>query len=243
MNPQYPQYPQAGQPPALMPTKIEAGQAPGVQYRVQGELVPALSMWLDGTVNVFFEHHVVLWKSPRLTIHLKPLKGAFKRMIAGMHIFMTRGARPRRDRLLARRRGPCLPAASAAWPGDRGARAPVPRRHRQFGLRLHAARRASPICSSAARASSWTASPRDESEGVVWLHGYGNVFEKALAPGEQIDVEPGGWIYRDESVRMEPMVYGLQHGHLRRRRPARLQPLHRSGSRRHPVDVRPPGAV
>ena len=28
-----------------------------------------------------------------------------------------------------------------------------------------------------------------ESEGVVWLHGYGNVFEKVLAPGEQIDVE------------------------------------------------------
>ena len=36
-----------------------------------------------------------------------------------------------------------------------------------------------------------------QSEGVVWLHGYGNVFEKVLAPGEQIDVEPGSWIYRD----------------------------------------------
>lgn len=33
-------------------------------------------------------------------------------------------------------------------------------------------------------------------EGMVWLHGYGNVFEKILAPGEQIDVEPSGWIYR-----------------------------------------------
>jgi uncharacterized protein (AIM24 family) len=51
-----------------------------------------------------------------------------------------------------------------------------------------------------------------ESEGVVWLHGYGNVFEKVLAPGEQIDVEPGSWIYRDEGVRMDPQVYGLRTG-------------------------------
>ncbi len=28
-------------------------------------------------------------------------------------------------------------------------------------------------------------------EGVLWLHGYGNVFEKMLAPNEQIDIEPG----------------------------------------------------
>jgi uncharacterized protein (AIM24 family) len=51
-----------------------------------------------------------------------------------------------------------------------------------------------------------------QSEGVLWLHGYGNVFEKVLAPGEQIDVEPGSWIYRDESVRMEPQVCGLRTG-------------------------------
>ena len=51
-------------------------------------------------------------------------------------------------------------------------------------------------------------------EGVVWLHGYGNVFEKVMAPGEQIDVEPGGWIYRDQSVQMELTVYGLRTGIL-----------------------------
>ena len=51
-----------------------------------------------------------------------------------------------------------------------------------------------------------------QTEGPVWLHGYGNVFEKLLGPGEQIDVEPGGWIYREESVRMDPMVYGLRTG-------------------------------
>ena len=42
-----------------------------------------------------------------------------------------------------------------------------------------------------------------QGEGLVWLHGYGNVFEVALAPGEQIDIEPGGWVYKDPSVRLE----------------------------------------
>src|SRR5205085_6109661 len=44
-------------------------------------------------------------------------------------------------------------------------------------------------------------------EGVVWVHGYGNVFEKQLDPGETIDIEPGGWVYRDHSVQMSQEVY------------------------------------
>jgi uncharacterized protein (AIM24 family) len=34
-------------------------------------------------------------------------------------------------------------------------------------------------------------------DGILWLHGYGNVFEKTLAVGEQIDIEPDGWLYKD----------------------------------------------
>ena len=40
------------------------------------------------------------------------------------------------------------------------------------------------------------------SEGIVLLHGYGNVFEKMLAPGETLDVEPGAWLWKDPSVQM-----------------------------------------
>jgi uncharacterized protein (AIM24 family) len=49
-------------------------------------------------------------------------------------------------------------------------------------------------------------------EGILWLHGYGNVFDKVLAPGEQIDVEPDGWLYKDPSVRMETNVQTLSTG-------------------------------
>jgi hypothetical protein len=46
----------------------------------------------------------------------------------------------------------------------------------------------------------------------VWLHGFGNIIENYLPPSEMIDVQPGGWIYRDESVRIDPIVYGLRTG-------------------------------
>ena len=65
-------------------------------------------------------------------------------------------------------------------------------------------------------------------EGVVWIHGYGNVFEKNLEPGETIDIEPGGWVYRDHSVPMTQEIYGFKTGFLRRRRQPGVQPLHRT---------------
>ena len=46
------------------------------------------------------------------------------------------------------------------------------------------------------------------------MHGYGNVFEKVLGPGEQIDVEPGGWLYKDASVSMETNIQSISTGLL-----------------------------
>ena len=46
----------------------------------------------------------------------------------------------------------------------------------------------------------------------MWLHGYGNVFEKVLEPGEQIDVEPGGWLFKEPNVRMETNFQRLSTG-------------------------------
>jgi len=49
-------------------------------------------------------------------------------------------------------------------------------------------------------------------QGILWLHGYGNVFELTLGPNQQIDVESGGWVYKDPSVRMETVVQQLSTG-------------------------------
>ena len=42
-----------------------------------------------------------------------------------------------------------------------------------------------------------------EAPGLLVLHGYGNVFERRLAAGESIMVEPGAFLYKDGSVTMD----------------------------------------
>jgi uncharacterized protein (AIM24 family) len=168
-------------------------------------------MWLDGTVNVFFEHHVVLWKSPALTIGLMPLKGAFKRMVAGMPIFMTEARGP--GEIAFSRDG-----AGHVFPMHLPPGQAIEVREHQFlaatGNLDYSFTRQKGVANMLFGGTGFFVDrfAARESEGVVWLHGYGNVFEKTLAPNEQIDVEPGGWIYRDESVRMDPQVYGLRTG-------------------------------
>lgn len=201
----------AQQPPQLLPTKVEAGQAPGIQYVVEGEIVPVLYIRLDGTVPVYFEHHVVLWKDPQLDIGLKAIKGAFKRMVAGMPVFMTEAKGP--GEISFSRDG-----AGHVFPIHLPAGAAIEVREHQFlaatGNVEYSFSRIKGISNMLFGASGFFVDRFSAAhhEGVIWLHGYGNVFEKDLGPGEQIDIEPGGWIYRDEGVRMEQKVYGPRTG-------------------------------
>jgi uncharacterized protein (AIM24 family) len=76
-------------PPTLLPTTVDAGEGPGVAYRIKGELAPVLHIRMTGQVPIYFEHHVILWKDPAMTVGMHSMKGAFKRLIAGMPVFMT----------------------------------------------------------------------------------------------------------------------------------------------------------
>ncbi len=42
-----------------------------------------------------------------------------------------------------------------------------------------------------------------QESGLLMLHGSGNVFERSLAPGEKIFVEPGAFLYKDSTVTMQ----------------------------------------
>ncbi|HYM50113.1 MAG TPA: AIM24 family protein [Candidatus Limnocylindrales bacterium] len=198
-------------PPQLLPTKLEEGQAPGVRYRIDGELVPVLHTWLDGTVPIFFEHHVVLWKDPPLNIGLKSVKGAFKRMIAGMPIFMTEAQGPGEVAFSRDGAGHVFPIHLHPGTG-------ILVREHQFlaatGNLEYTFNRVKGVSNMLFASTGFFVDRFDagNQEGVVWLHGYGNVFEKTLAANEQIDVEPGGWIYRDVQVRMDTQTFGLRTG-------------------------------
>lgn len=196
--------------PVLMQTPQGEASYAGVRYRVIGELVPVLHVEL-GTMPVYFEHHVVLWKDPFVQIGIKALKGAFKRMLAGMPIFMTEA------------RGPGAIAFSRDGVGHVFA---IPFQTGQsLDVREHQFLAAT---DNLDYSFAWVKGARNVlmggtglfidtftcvgGSGILWLHGYGNVFEVTLQPGEQIDVEPGGWIYKDRTVQMDTQWQGLKMG-------------------------------
>ena len=49
---------------------------------------------LEAGQSIYFEHHILLWKHTQVEISLLPMKGALKRMMAGMQIFVTSAAGP-----------------------------------------------------------------------------------------------------------------------------------------------------
>ena len=73
--------------------------------------------------------------------------------------------------------------------------------------------------------------------GLLILHGYGNVFERRLAAGESIMVEPGAFLYKDSSVTMDVEFQQLRHGLFRRHEHGAGED-DGAGTRRHPIDVR-----
>jgi uncharacterized protein (AIM24 family) len=187
--------------PAILPTAARGETFGGVSYHVDGELVPVLQVELS-SVPVYFEHHILLWKDPAVEVSLKPLKGAFKRMLSGMPVFMTQAAG--RGRIAFSRDGAGHVFAMHLKVGES-----LDVREHQFlaatdGVDFTFTR----IKGAANVLFSGTGFFIDtftclRSDGIVWLHGYGNVFEMTLGPNEQIDVEPGAWIYKDRSVQMQ----------------------------------------
>jgi uncharacterized protein (AIM24 family) len=199
------------QRPTLLANTAADETFAGVTYHLDGELVPALTVELTSAQTVYFEHHILLWKHPAVTIGIRPMKGAFKRMMAGMQIFTTEA------------QGPGQIAFS------RDAAGHVFAMHLRQGEELHV--REHQFLAATGNIDYTFERVRGvanmlfggtgffidkfhgaHGDGILWLHGYGNVFEKVLAAGESIDVEPGGWLYKDPAVRMETNVQRLSTG-------------------------------
>jgi len=196
--------------PVLMPTNVQDESFAQVTYHVQGEIVPVLVVEV-GPNPVFFEHNVLLWKDPRLNIAVKPLSGGIKRMIAGMPLVMveTQGA----GRIGFSRDGA---GHVFGLHFARGQGVDV-REHQWLAATATLDYSFQRVKGVANIMLSGTGFFIDTfrctgPEGILWLHGYGNVFEITLQPNEQIDIEPGAWIYKDQGVRMETVAQKLATG-------------------------------
>ena len=179
---------------------------------IDGELVPVVDIMLGNQMPIYFEHHILLWKHPGVQIGFKSVKGAAKRFFAGLQIFISEAQGP--GNISFSRDSVGQVVALRLQPGQM-----VEVREHQFLVATGNVDYGFTFVQGAANILfSRTGLFVDQftargGEGLVLLHGYGNVFEKTLAPGEALDVEPGAWLWKDPSVQMTmTTVAGSQRG-------------------------------
>ena len=182
--------------------------------QVEGELVPVAEINLADGDWVFFEHHVLLWKDERTPLSALQVPGGMKRMLGGMPLVITVAQGPGRVAFSATPRGSwwcsrCTPAWRSTSASTRSWWPRTPSPTRSSGSR------ASPTCFTGRACTSTGSSPSGE-QGILLLHGYGNVFERTLGSGEKILVEPGGFLYKDSSVQMNTVQLNVRTGLMRR---------------------------
>jgi len=192
----------------LIETKHDISYA-GINMTIAGELVPACTLDISGVAGpIFFEHHILLWKDPQVQLTAKVLKGAGKRVLAGLPIVVTQASG--NGRIAFSRDGPGQLIFVELGAGEQ-----LDVREHQFLFATSTVEygyyRMKGISNLMFGGTGFFIDTF-KGPGLVALHGYGNVLERTLAPGEQIDVEPGAFMYKDSQVKLETGSIGLRTG-------------------------------
>jgi uncharacterized protein (AIM24 family) len=184
--------------------------------QVEGEVVPVAEINLAGGDAVFFEHHVLLWKEESVAMSVMSTPGGAKRALGGMPFVVSVANGPGR----------------VAFSRDASGELVVLPLHPSMELdaREHAFLLASQsITYSFVRIQGLSNILHGGGgmymdrfvtanvPGLLVLHGYGNVFERQLGDGECILVEPGAFLYKDSSVKMDVEQQKLKTGLLGRK--------------------------
>jgi len=182
--------------------------------QVEGELVPVAEINLGQNDAVFFEHHVMLWKDEHAPISALSTGGGFKRVMGGMPFVVTVAQGP--GRVAFSRDAPGELVVLPLHPGM------------ELDCREHAFLVASGNINYSFVRIKGLANilhggggmfmdrfVTADTPGLLLLHGYGNVFERMLRPGEKILVEPGGFLYKDSTVQMQAVQQKLRTGLMR----------------------------
>ena len=179
--------------------------------QVEGEIVPVAEITLGGGDSIFFEHHVMLWKDETVRMDVMPLQGGIKRALAGMPFIVS----------IASGQGRIAFSRDAAGelvllPLHPGMEMDV--REHAFLLASHSIEYSYTRVQGlrnilfGGQGMFMDRFVTREQPGLLILHGYGNVFERRLKPGESIMVEPGAFLYKDASVTMNVETQKLTTG-------------------------------
>jgi len=179
--------------------------------QVEGEIVPVAEINLGPQDSIFFEHHVLLWKDDNTQMSVMALQGGVSRVLAGMPFVISVATGPGRVAFSRDATGELV-----VLPLHPGMELDV--REHAFLLSSHH------ISYSFVRIKGlrnilfggqgmfMDRFVTGNQAGLLILHGYGNVFERTLRPGESILVEPGAFLYKDSSVTMNVEFQQLTSG-------------------------------
>jgi uncharacterized protein (AIM24 family) len=189
-------------------TEFRFGQS---TCQVEGEIVPVAEITLAPGDWVYFEHHVMLWKDDSVPMSVMPLPGGVKRALAGMPFVISVAQGPGRIAFSRDASGELV--VLPLLPGQE-----IDVREHAFLVASHS------VGYSYVRIKGlknilfggqgmfMDRFVAGGQQGLLILHGYGNVFERTLGPGESILLEPGSFLYKDASVTMQVETQRLSTG-------------------------------
>jgi uncharacterized protein (AIM24 family) len=186
--------------------KLQIGHS---SCQIEGLYVPVADMNLADGDSVYFAHHVLLWKDPQVAVTNMSLKGAWKRMFAGLPLIMTQAAGPGHIAFSKDDPGELIPVA--LQPGQSidvrehmllAATSNVNYDWFQTGIWFNTKNGDDtethyPIGCFMDR----FASP--QTPGLLLLHAGGNIFVRELAHGQTILVKPTALVFKDPTVGMQ----------------------------------------
>ncbi len=173
----------------------------GSVCQVEGDIVPVAEIALAAGDAVFFEHHVMLWKDDDVRLDVMPLGGGLKRALAGMPFVISVATGPGRIAFSRDATGEMvvLPLHPGMEMDVREHAFLLSSRSVDYSFVRIQGLRAILFGGQGMYMDRFVTRGQP---GLLVLHGGGNVFERRLAPGQSILLEPGTFLYKDASVTM-----------------------------------------
>ena len=180
-------------------TEIRFG---GSTCQVEGEIVPVAEINLAANDSIFFEHHVLLWKDDATAMSVMTLQGGIKRALAGMPFVISIANGPGRVAFSRDATGELvvLPLHPGMELDVREHAFLLASHHINYSfIRIKGLRN----ILFGGQGMFMDRFVTGNEQGLLILHGYGNVFERTLKAGESIMLEPGAFLYKDSTVTMD----------------------------------------
>ncbi len=182
-----------------------------VKFRIRGGIAPVVEWDMDGSYALFFEHYVLMYRDPAVAVSGSIPKGAMKRVIGNMPIVLAKAQGS--GRLALGRSAPGEIVGVPVAPGQM-----IEVREHQFlaatDTLAYGFNRVRGISNLLFGGNGFFVDTFQSSRdpGVVWIHAHGNLIEVDLGRGEQLDVEPSRWCYKDPTVKMTTVPINVSAG-------------------------------